>query len=147
MILDSQELFSSAQSLAVGTGDTASTNVLDTLTAQDEGLGENVWLNVLVTTAFASAGAATIQAVLQGSPDNSSWTDIITGASLAYNAAGAAAGQYLLQARIPPYAQTHRYLRVVYRVGTAALTAGAATAFVSKDVQQNKNYATSISVL
>jgi len=147
MILDSQETFSSAQSLAVGTGDTASTNVLDTLTAQDEGLGSDVKVAVLVTTALTSAGGATIQAVLQGSPDNATWSDIESGPALAYNAAGAAAGQYLLLTRIPPYSQTYRYLRVAYRVGTAALTAGAATAFIAKDLQLNKTYGIGYTVL
>lgn len=145
MILDSQELFSSLQSLAVSTGDTASTNVLDTGTAQDEGIGEPAYVNVLVTTAFTSAGSATIAAVLQSSPDNSTWTDAIVGPALAYNAAGAGAGQYLLQARLPVGLQ--RYMRVAYRVGTAALTAGAASAFVSKDIQKNVINPTGITVL
>lgn len=145
MILDSQEYLANAQAVTA-TGDTPSTNVLDTLVAQDEGLGESVYINALVTTTPTSAGAATVQAVLQGSPDNSSWTDIVAGPSLAYNAAGAAAGQFLLQAKIGPYAQTYRYLRVAWRVGTAVLTAGNFSAFITKDAGINKNYANGFTV-
>lgn len=145
MILDSQEYLANAQAVTA-TGDTASTNVLDTQVAQDEGLGESVYINALVTTTPTSAGSATVQAVLQGSADNASWSDVVAGPALAYNAAGAAAGQFLLQTKIGPYAQTYRYLRVAWRVGTAVLTAGNFSAFITKDAGINRTYASGITV-
>lgn len=130
MILDLQEYFSQAQAVTA-TGDTASTNVLDTLVAQDEGIGEEVLVGVICTTAPTSGGAATIQAVLQTSVDNATYTDALIGPSFAYTAV--VAGTMLLQARLP--VGLKRYLRVAYRIGTAVLTAGNFSAFLSKDTQ------------
>jgi hypothetical protein len=130
MFIDSQELFASAQAVTA-TGDTASTNVLDTGAAQDEGIGEEVLLVVLCTTTPTSGGAATIQPVLQTSSDNATYTDAMTGPALAYTAI--TAGQTLFASRLP--IGLKRYLRVVFRIGTAVLTAGNFSAFLVKDVQ------------
>lgn len=133
MIIDSMLYLANAQAVTA-TGDTASTNVYDTGMTADDGIGEPIFVNCLVTTTPTSGGAATIQAVLQTSADNSTWTDVLLGPALAYNAAGAAAGQYLLQSRLP--LGIKRYVRIAWRVGTAVLTAGNFSAFITKDIQQ-----------
>ena len=117
------------------TGDTASTNVYDTGSANssDIGLCEELWLQAAVATTVTSGGSATVQAVLQHSTDNSTWNDAVAGPVFAL--ASLVAGTNLLQ--VAPPLGLNRYLRVVWRVGTAALTAGAFTAFISLDVQRN----------
>lgn len=134
-MLDNQIKLASAQAVT-STGDTASTNVYDCGSANTSDLaltGENLWLNVLVDTTATSSGSATVQAVLQDSADNSSWADALVGAS--FPVASVTAGTVLLQ--VQPPIGLRRYLRIVIRVGTAALTAGKFTSFVSNSVQRN----------
>ncbi|VVE77399.1 Bbp16 family capsid cement protein [Pandoraea sputorum] len=128
MILDTLLNFSAAQAPTT-VGDTASTNVVDTGAAHDEGIGENMFLLALINTAFTSGGAGTLQVVLQTSPDNSTWTDAEMSGALAL--ASLTAGT-MVRLRLPIGLQ--RYLRVAYRIGTAAMTAGAVSAYLVKDV-------------
>lgn len=141
MFVDSQEYFSTAQAVT-STGDTASTNILDTLAAQDEGIGESMYINALCTTTPTSGGSATIQPVLQTSADNSTWVDASLGPALAF--ATVAAGTMLWQQKLP--VGMRRYARVVWRIGTAALTAGNFSAFFTKDLQAAPSYATGFTV-
>jgi len=133
MILDSQEVFSAAQAFTA-TGDTVSTNQIDTGSSADDGIGEDVTLFAKVNTTFTSAGAPTLQVVLQASADNSTWTDKYVSPS--YALAALVAGAVLVNAVIPIGPQAApRYLRVVYRVGTTTYTAGAMDAFLVKNPQ------------
>jgi hypothetical protein len=95
--------------------------------------GENLWLNVISHTVPTSAGAATVQAVFQDSPDNAAWTDRLAGPVLGF--AAATPGTALLQAQ-PPVG-TQRFWRIVFRIATAVLTAGAFDAYVSNTIQRN----------
>lgn len=134
-MLDNQIKLATAQAVT-STGDTASTNVYDTGSAQtgDIGMtGENLWINAVVDTTATSGGSATVQAVLQDSADNSSWADVAMGPAVAV--ASVTAGATLMQ--IQPPVGMRRYFRVAWRVGTAALTAGKFTAYVSNTVQRN----------
>lgn len=132
MILDSQEQFSVAQAVTA-TGDTASTNILDTLAAQDEGIGEPMWFTAMCTTTATSGGSATVQAVLQTAIDSAFTTPIDALIGPAVAVASVTAKTLLLQARLPTGLK--RYLRAVWRIGTAVLTAGNFSAFLTKDVQ------------
>jgi hypothetical protein len=99
---------------------------------RDLGIGDAPALKLLVqvTTAFASAGGATMQVVFQGAADNGA------GAPAAFSAytssAILASAALTLGARIydidiprpPPAAAIPRFYRLVYVVGTAAFTAG-----------------------
>lgn len=133
-MLDVNTKLSAAQAVT-STGDTASTNIYDSggAASSDIGLQQETWLNVVCSTTATSGGAATVQAVLQDSADASSWADALVGA--AFPVASVVAGAVLLQT-VPPVG-LRRYTRVVYRVGTAALTAGKFEAFYSLDVQRN----------
>lgn len=133
-MLDVNTKYSSAQAVTA-TGDTASTNVYDAGAAasSDIGLNDELWLNVVCNTTATSGGAATVQAVLQDSADNSSWADVIAGPALPV--ASVTQGAVMLQ--LCPPLGLRRYTRIVYRVGTAALTAGKFDAFMSMDVQRN----------
>lgn len=134
MILDSQLKFSDAQAIT-NTGDTASTNVVDTKAAHDQGAGEDAYLFITTTEAVTSAGAATVQFVLQSSTDNSTFVDEVMTAAIGKSDLTAGASVKL---RLP--VGMDRYWRVAYRVGTAALTAGKFSAFIAKDVQAQASY-------
>ncbi len=145
MWLDRMEEFSTAQTLIVGTGDTVSTNILDTnptgipATPQniDEGIGEEVYLNIRIGTAVASA-TGTLQLVLQ-TDDNAAFSspkEFVLNAALGQ--ASYPANTFVYQGRLP--IGLERFLRVVYRVGTAALTAGTVDAFLTKDTQAQRYY-------
>ena len=134
-MLDVNTKFSSAQAPTGSTGDIASTNTYDSgsVASSDIGMNDELWLNVLCSTTCTSAGAATVAAVLQDSADNSTFADVLVGATFAL--ASLTAGTTVMQVCLP--VGLRRYTRVVYRVGTAALTAGKFEAFYSLDVQRN----------
>jgi hypothetical protein len=94
---------------------------------------------VQVRTAFAGT-TGTIIAVVQDAPEPSTtmvptgpvtWTDRIVGAS--FSVAQASANAYLLVARLMP--SMARYIRVVYRIGTAVMTAGTVQSFLTLDTE------------
>lgn len=134
MLLDSQEVFCTAQA-PTAVADTASTNIYDTLGLQDDGAGENMWLVIRTDAVPTSAGAPTIQFVLQTAADAAFTTPVDMLVSKSYLKADAAfvAGSQLLAWRVPT--GDLRYLRLVFRIGTAVLTAGAWSAFFVKDAQ------------
>ena len=133
-MLDANTKLSIAQAVT-STGDTASTNIYDTGSANssDIGLNDELWFNVVTDTTATSGGSATVQAVLQDSADGTTFADVLAGPVVPV--ASVVQGTALLQT-CPPLG-LRRYFRIVYRIGTAALTAGKFTAFVSLDVQRN----------
>lgn len=146
MILDKNLQFALAQSIVGGPGDIVSSNILDTQTAQDEGIGESHFKFVWdITTLITSAGAATIQFVVQTSADNSTWVDEAMSPAYAYNAAPVnALGQACIQSLEPGM---KRYIRTVVRIGGAATTAGAVSSFAVLDAQAYQFGASGFSVL
>lgn len=151
MIMDINEQFSLAQTLVVGTGDTVSTNILDTNPTSipnppqniDEGTGEHVYLNIRLGTAPLSA-TGTLQFVLQ-CDDNAAFSspkEFPLTAGLLQAAMGA--NTFIYQGRLP--LGLERFLRVVYRVGVAAFTAGTVDAFITKDTQAQRAYASGFTV-
>lgn len=135
-MLDSEVMFSDGQAVTA-TGDTASTNTYDnggTNGQSDNGqTGEQLWINIMVDTTFTSGGSATMAGVFQDSADNATFADVITGPAVAV--ASLIAGSVLLQIQPPP--GTRRYWRTVARVGTAVMTAGAISSYVSTTIQRN----------
>lgn len=133
-MIDSEIVFAEAQAVTA-TGDTASTNVYDNGAFQGNAgqTGENLWVQAFCSTTGTSGGSATVQAVLQDSADNSSFADVVAGAVFAV--AAVLAGTQLLMVQPPP--GMRRYWRIVWRVGTAVLTAGKFDAFVSNTLQRN----------
>jgi hypothetical protein len=133
-MLDTYTKLATAQAVTA-TGDTASTNVYDagSAAASDIGTADHLYLNVNCDTAATSSGAATLTPVLQHSDDNSTFADALVGPTIALS--GLTAGASLWKAKFP--LGLKRYTRVVFRVGTAALTAGAFSAFYSMGVEHN----------
>lgn len=138
MILDQQTLYAAGQAVTA-TGDTASTNSYDHGPGNSGGgaytPGGGLWLIAKVVAAATSGGSATVQAVLQDSADNTTFADVMT-LSPAIPVANLTANSTIAIARFPGVLR--RYTRVVWRVGTAALTAGTFSAFpvFDADMQQ-----------
>ena len=137
MILDKLLMFSEAQAV---TASAASTDVIDLGpidgTRRDIGVGYPLELFVNVNTTAAAAGAATVNIQLQTSPDNSTWTTLTSSGDLALSAL--TSGKRVMSQKVPQGVQ--RYLRVNYAVGTGPLTAGAFTAGINLDVDNNSPY-------
>lgn len=125
-ILDKQLEFSDAQAV---TATAASTNVIDLDTAAPNigSSGTPIYAEVRVNTTCTSGGSATIDAVLQHSTDNSTFTTLVAPAQVAV--AAATAGTVIM--RVPLPAKHNRYLRINYTIGTANLTAGKFDAFLT----------------
>ncbi|GAB0504963.1 hypothetical protein KU15F69_18680 [Escherichia coli] len=137
MITDKLLMFSEAQAV---TASAASTDVIDLVpidgTRRDIGVGYPLEFWATVNTTATAAGAATLNVQLQTSPDNSTWTTIYDSGTLAL--AALAAGKRLFSTKVP--AGVQRYLRVNYVVATGPLTAGAFTAGINLDVDNNTPY-------
>jgi hypothetical protein len=143
MILDRQNLFSSAQALT-STGAAASTDIIDLGSSRDIGAGEILEIIAEVDTTFTSGGSATLVVALQTDTSSGfgSAVTLATGSTIAV--AQLSAGAELAKFRIPR--GVLRYLRLVYTVGTAAMTAGSVTAGVVLSRQDSAVYASSIVV-
>lgn len=137
MILDKLLMLSEAQAV---TASAASTDVIDLGpidgTRRDIGVGYPLELFVNVNTTATAAGAATVNFQLQTSPDNSTWTTLTSSGDLALTAL--TAGKRVMSQKVPQGVQ--RYLRLNYVVGTGPLTAGAFTAGINLDVDNNSPY-------
>lgn len=152
MIIDTLNTFANAEDVSgFGVGVTQLADVIDLgLNGRDIGNGTDsmmgVYLVVVVNTTITSGGAATVQASLVSdsveppATDGSETTHI---QSAAFALADLNAGDVLLKTRLPldgsnPYEQ---YLAVNLTVGTAALTAGAVSAFLTEQPDAWKAYA------
>ena len=137
MILDKLLMLSEAQAV---TASAASTDVIDLGpidgTRRDIGVGYPLEFFVNVNTTATAAGAATVNFQLQTSPDNSTWTTLTSSGDLALTAL--TAGKRVMSQKVPQGVQ--RYLRLNYVVGTGPLTAGAFTAGINLDVDNNSPY-------
>lgn len=142
MILDTQLSMSDAQAVTA-TGDTPSTNIIDTGLG-DSGAGEPLWLRVATKNAVTSGGAATVAIVLSDSADGTTFADvmIVTPAQLQ---AFYTANKEVVRARLP--VGLRRYIRVTYRVATAVLTGGTFDADVLKDIQAQQYVPSAITVV
>ncbi len=147
MILDALLQFSVAQ--APTTGTTVSTNVIDLSVARDMGVGDDPGIKVLcrVCTAFTSGGAGTLQVLVRGSTDNSTFYTMAQ--SIAYALAALTVGAELININLPsPGAgqAVPRYLRLEYVIATADMTAGAINADLVLDRNATRAYPAGINI-
>ena len=140
MILDAQNLFSTAQAL---TATAASTNVIDLGVARDigtTGFAPAPSVVMQVISALVSAGSSTLTVTVQGSTDNSTFDDMVS--TRAIPKASLTAGA-LFSVKMPPLQigqSLPRYIRLYYTAGTADFTGGTITAWLGLDVQRNRAY-------
>lgn len=171
MILDSLYMWDTAYTMVAGTtGSIAahdSTNVIDlhgsglipTLAnlqgARDMGIGDSPALKIScqVTTACTSGGAATLSVSLQGAPDNGSGAEgsyTLWYASPAYALATiAVVGASLLpmdMPRPPAGVGMPRFLKLVYTIAAATLTAGVIKSYLVVDRQDVVQYPAGLTI-
>lgn len=138
MIMDAQNLFSDAQAV---TATAASTNVMDLgIAGRNLGVGEDMYLVVIVDTTFTDSGSDSTIAVTLETDDNASMSSPTTLLSLGTFAALTAAGSRLVT-KLPINSAYERYLGVRYTAANGNLTTGAFTAFLTKDIDAYKSYA------
>lgn len=167
MILDALLQFDNAVSLAIAAGTQPSTNVIDLgITsgipssangggARDIGIGDDPALKfvVQVATTFTSGGAGTLSVALQGAVDNGSGAPAAFSTwwvSPAYALAVLNAGSRLFDMdmpRPPDGIAIPRYLRLLYTVGAATMTAGAISAYLVLDRDDQVYQGTDNSIL
>jgi hypothetical protein len=147
MIEDGALMFDNPSSLAIAAGTQASANTLDLGTGRDLGVDTDLEFMANVSTTFTSGGAGTLQWSLQGSVDNSAWTTMVS--SRAFALAELVAGANLDSIKLPRVSGSQavpRYLRVLWTVGTATMTAGAVIAGLVRDRQKNIAYPPGVTV-
>jgi hypothetical protein len=147
MILDGALMFDNPSSLAIAAGTQASANTLDLGTGRDLGVDTEIEVEASVTTTFTSGGAGTLQLSVQGSVDNSTWTTMAS--SRVFALAELVAGALLDSMKLPRTSGTQavpRYLRLLWTVGTATMTAGAVQAGLNRDRQKNISYPPGVAI-
>ena len=129
--IDQNLVLSDAQAV---TTTAVSTKSIDTITAlRNIGSGNQIEVLVAVGTAFTAAGAATMTIALQDSADNTTFADVLVSPAIAV--ASLAAGFEALRVRVP--ATIRRYIALNYTIATGPMTAGALTAVLELDRQDN----------
>jgi hypothetical protein len=132
MIIDKALELSEKQALT-STGSTNSTNTLDFGKEGDEvAKSLNLLIQVEQDADFASSGAATLAASIQTSDDNSNWTTLLSLPAVGLTALKKGARPWGFMK--VPYG-VKRYLKVVYTIGTAAMTAGKVWAVLTPSLE------------
>lgn len=141
MILDSQLELSTEQAV---TAAAASENIIDLGVARDIGVGEELYVVGVVTTAMTDASSdSTLEVKLQ-TDDNSGFSSATDTQTLFTFPATSAVGTIYV-ARIQP-ADYEQYLRAYYTPANGNLTTGSFDLFIVKDIQKYKDYASGFTV-
>jgi hypothetical protein len=142
MILDAQNLFSDAQAV---TAAAASTNYIDFGAARNIGVGEELYVGVIVDVAMTDGSSdSTLTVALEGdsttsfSPDGSQTLFVIP--------ALAAAGQKYFAKISPDFASNYRYMQLKYTPNNGNLTTGTFTAFLVKNIDAVTSYPDNITI-
>ncbi|OPX89055.1 MAG: hypothetical protein A4E53_01663 [Pelotomaculum sp. PtaB.Bin104] len=142
MLVDAQNLFSDEQAI---TAAAASENIIDLGEARDIGTGENLYVVLVVDTTLDDSGDDSTVAVTLQTDDNESFASAVNRQTLFTIAATAAAGTKYI-ARIQPDALNEQYARLYYTPANGNLSAGAVTAFLTRDIDKYVAYADNITI-
>lgn len=147
MIGDERTTFADATALSTAaTGRQLVGNVVHLSNARDIGGPGNVWLVLVVSTAFTSAGAATVSFELVSDAQAAIAVDgsaTVHFATAAFPKASLTVGAVVAKIPLPPESSLtayEQYLGIIANVGTAALTAGAVSAFLTMQPPLQKSY-------
>jgi len=136
MLFDKRTTFAEDTAIGGSTGRRLIGDVIDLGNARDIGVSD-IWLYVLLSVAATSGGSATLQLELASDAQAAIATDASATVHLtspSFALAALTAGKQLMATKLPlevdgwPY---ERYLGLLGNVGTAALTAGSVTAFLT----------------
>jgi len=143
MIFDNTLLLSDQQAI---TADAASTNTIDLIATgspfggapivKDVGRTANVPLAIVVTEAFNNLTSLQVQ--VQTSPDNSTWTTIVSGMSVPLGTLTSGYSFKVIDSL--PEGTSARYVRLYYDITGTAPTTGKITAGVVAARQSNYSY-------
>ncbi|WP_287372426.1 Bbp16 family capsid cement protein [Prosthecochloris sp.] len=133
MPISDNYLWLAEEKSVTSTGDTASDSYDHQVNNDPGHMSADTRVIVVVDTNVTSGGAATVAAVLQDSDDNSSFADVLVGK--AHPKASLVKGFEMLNTKLP--IGIRQYSRVVFRVATAALTAGKFNARYQLGQQRN----------
>jgi hypothetical protein len=116
-----------------------STNVIDLGAKRDLGPTEPLAISAIVTTGFA--GGTSLAVAVQGSPDDATWTTLLTGEAVpvASLVEGAQIANYDVPHADPVGLAPYRYLRLQYIV-VGTMTAGALTSDLVSTKSSVTNY-------
>lgn len=134
MLLDKQLLFSEAQAI---TATANSTNYVDLGLVRNIGVGEELFLVFLVTTAFTDSGSDSTVTPSLVTDDNTSFSSATTIRTFDVLAALTPINTKRVY-KLEPYndaGRFERYIQLAYTVANGNLTTGAITAFITKDAQ------------
>lgn len=112
----------------------ASTNNIDWGVNRDVGVNADLEVHIVISQAFAAAGAATLQISYQTSADNVTFVDMLF--SPVYAVADLSAGALIFRYKVPFFqlndkGSPNRYHRLNYIVATGPMTAGAVIAWIT----------------
>lgn len=145
MFMDINLQFSDKQAI---TATAASTNLVDLGIARNIGVGDDLYLVLLVTTAFTDSGSdSTVTPSLETATD-AAFTSPVTVATYDVFAALAAVGaSQIHKLKVGTAAGAYlRYIRVKYTLANGNLTTGAITSFIVKDTTTWLAYAGNFTV-
>lgn len=146
MILDIADQLASAYAPTAIAANTNGTYI-DRMVAMDDGMGETIIFYGRVATTATSAGAATVNFILQGDPTDPAFGAAVTVTSTGAIPVATLVAGYEFKLKVPR-GFTERYFRLVATIATATLTAGAFDAYLTNDdMQDNKAYAAGYTVL
>lgn len=146
MLMDQHATFAEGEAIGASTGRRIVGDVYDLENIRDIGSSDNVWLVVQVATTFTSGGAGTLQLEFVSDAQAALATDGTATEHIVspeFALADLTAGTVLIRQALPletsgaPY---ERYIGLLANVGTAAMTAGTLTAFLTQNPPSVKLY-------
>jgi hypothetical protein len=142
MYVDAQNLFSDAQAI---TAAAASTNYVNLGAVRNLGVGQALYIVVVVDTAFTDSGSnSTLTVSLYGDSTTSFTPDGLQ--TLFIIPALAAAGTKYVARISPDYAGNYQYIQLYYSPNNGDLSTGAVTAFLSVGAQNDAVYPDNITI-
>lgn len=138
MILDAENRFSNAQAVTVTAKSTDTVDMGPNSHAKNsQGQEKKLEILIHVNTTFTAAGAGTLTVQIRSSANSDMSSPVIHESSDVLALADLVAGNKIrYQPRVPINAG--RYLDLNYVVGTGPMTAGALSAYITRDRQTNQ---------
>lgn len=141
-LVDVLEMFSNAQAI---TAAAASTSYKDLSLARDIGIGQELFVQVTVDTAFTDSGSNSTLSVDIQYDSSTTFTPDDTQLGIIIPALAAAGSTYYFRVN-PMKATMYRYMQLYYTPNNGDLSAGAVSAYLVMSVQKNVSYPNAITI-